>query len=168
MVNFTTQVFQAVGLGYGKMAEDVMDRKPRGEDEPILDRMRFVWIAVSGLVMAAITVGIAWWGDDHHDAAVARTMALTTFSIANLVFSFTALDETRTVFSLETVSDRKFLMICGLSALAIVLGTELGMLNRFLQTTPLSRGEWGVCLLLPLTVVAASELWKLFLRRREA
>jgi len=167
-VNFTTQVFQSVGLGYGKMAEDVMDRKPRGEDEPILDRMRFVWIAVSGLVMAAITVGIAWWGDDHHDAAVARTMALTTFSIANLVFSFTALDETRTVFSLETVSDRKFLMISGLSALAIVLGTELGMLNRFLQTTPLSRGEWGVCLLLPLTVVAASELWKLFLRRREA
>jgi Ca2+-transporting ATPase len=167
-VNFTTQVFQAVGLGYGKMAEDVMGRKPRGEGEPILDRMRFVWIAISGLVMAGITVGIGWWGDDHHDAAVARTMALTTFSIANLVYSFTSLDERRTIFSLETVSDRKFLMFSGLSVAAIFLGTELGPLNRLLQTTPLSRAEWGVCLVLPLLIVAASELWKLFLRRREA
>src|SRR3954469_3163215 len=28
-VNFTTQVFQAVGLGYGKAADDLMERKPR-------------------------------------------------------------------------------------------------------------------------------------------
>jgi Ca2+-transporting ATPase len=118
--------------------------------------------------MAGITIGVAWWADDHHGRAVARTMALTTFSIANLLFSFTALDERRTIFSLETVSDRKFLMISGMSALAIVLGTELGLLNRFLQTTPLSRAEWGVCLILPVVIVVASELWKLFLRRRDA
>jgi P-type Ca2+ transporter type 2C len=167
-VNFTTQVFQSVGLGYGKMSEDVMGRRPRDEDEPILDRMRFVWIALAGLVMAGMTIGVAWWADDHHGSAVARTMALTTFSIANLLFSFTALDERRTIFSLETVSDRKFLMISGLSALAILLGTELGLFNRILQTTPLSRAEWGVCLALPLLIVAASEIWKLYLRRREA
>jgi Ca2+-transporting ATPase len=167
-VNFTTQVFQSVGLGYGKMAEDVMERQPRKEDEPILDRMRFVWIAISGLVMAGITIGIASWTEDNHDAAVARTMALTTFGIANLLFSFTALDEKRTIFSLETISDRKFLMFSGLSAAAIFLGTELGPLNRILQTVPLSRAEWGVCLVLPLLIVAASELWKLYLRRREA
>jgi Ca2+-transporting ATPase len=167
-VNFTTQVFQSVGLGYGKMAEDVMERTPRQEDEPILDRLRFAWIAISGVVMAGMTIGVAWWADDHHGTVVARTMALTTFAIANLLFSFTALDEKRTIFSLEHFSDRKFLMFSGLSAAAIFLGTELGPLNRLLQTEPLSRGEWGVCLVLPLTIVAVSELWKLFLRRRDA
>jgi Ca2+-transporting ATPase len=167
-VNFTTQVFQSVGLGYGKMADDVMERKPRREDEPILDRLRFAWIAISGLVMAGLTVGLAKWADDNHGHAVARTMAMTTFAIANLLFSFTALDEKKTVFSLDTVSDRKFLMFSGMSAAAIFLGTELGPLNRILQTVPLSRAEWGVCLVLPLTVVIASELWKWFLRRREA
>jgi P-type Ca2+ transporter type 2C len=166
-VNFTTQVFQSVGLGYGKMDEDVMERKPRREDEPILDRLRFVWIAISGVVMAGITIGIASWADDHHDAAVARTMALTTFGIANLIFSFTALDEKQTIFSLETISDRKFLMFSALSAAAIFLGTELGPLNRILQTVPLSRAEWGVCLVLPLAIVAVSEVWKLYLRRHE-
>ena len=167
-VNFTTQVFQAIGLGYGRSAEGVMEHKPRGENEPILNRMRFAWIAISGFTMAAITIGLAKWADDNHGHAVARTMALTTFSVANLLFSFTALDEKRTIFSLDTVSDRKFLMFSGMSAAAIYLGTELGPLNRLLQTTPLSRAQWGVCLVLPLTIVIVSELWKWFLRRRDA
>ncbi len=165
-LNFTTQVFQAIGLGYGKFADDLMERKPRKADEPILDRLRFVWIAIAGLAMAVGTVGIAWWADDHHGAAVARTMALTTFSIANLLFSFTALDERRTVFSMETFADRKFLAFSGMSVAAIVLGTELDVFNRFLQTTGLTRAQWGVCLVVPLGVVLLSELWKWYLRRR--
>jgi Ca2+-transporting ATPase len=166
-LNFTTQVFQAIGLGYGRFADNLMDRRPRKANEAILDRQRFVWIAISGLAMAIGTVGIAWWADDHHGAAVARTMAVTTFSIANLLFSFTALDERRSVFSMETFADRKFLFFSGFSAIAIVLGTELDVLNRFLQTTGLTRAQWGVCLVVPLGVVALSELWKWYLRRRD-
>jgi hypothetical protein len=59
-------------------------------------------------------------------------------------------------------------MFSGLSAAAIFLGTELGPLNRILQTVPLDRAEWGVCLVLPLLVVVASEVWKWYLRRRDA
>ena len=165
-LNFTTQVFQAIGLGYGKFADDLMGRRPRKAEEPILDRMRFVWIAIAGLAMAVGTVGIAWWADDHHGAALARTMALTTFSIANLLFSFTALDERRTVFSVETFADRKFLAFSGMSIAAIVVGTELDIFNRFLQTTGLTRAQWGVCLIVPVSVVLLSELWKWYLRRR--
>ena len=35
-LNFTTQVFQAIGLGYGKFADDLMERQPRkaNEDDP--------------------------------------------------------------------------------------------------------------------------------------
>jgi hypothetical protein len=32
---------------------------------------------------------------------------------------------------------------------------------------PLDRAEWGVCLVLPLLVVGASEVWKWYLRRRD-
>jgi P-type Ca2+ transporter type 2C len=165
-VNFTTQVFQSVGLGYGKLSGDVMERQPRDPEEPILDRLRLVWIAIAGLAMAAGTVGIAWWADDHHGAAVARTMALTTFSIANLLFSFTALDERRSVFNMESFTDRKFLLTTALSVVAIVAGTELDMMNRFLQTTGLTRAQWGVCLIVPVGIVLISELWKWYLRRR--
>ena len=166
-VNFTTQVFQSVGLGYGKFSEGTMERKPRDPTEPILDRLRFAWIAIAGLIMAAGTIGIAWYVDDHHGAAVARTAALTAFSLSNLLFSFTALDERRSMFSLEGFADRKFLLATGLSAVAIVLGTELNVLNRFIGTTGLTRAQWGLCLVVPLSIVLASEAWKWYLRRRD-
>src|SRR3954453_5594929 len=42
-VNFTTQVFQAIGLGYGAAGEDVMKRRPRRPEKPILRRSDTRW-----------------------------------------------------------------------------------------------------------------------------
>ena len=39
-VNFTTQVFQAIGLGYGEPSEGLMKRKPRKPEQPILHARR--------------------------------------------------------------------------------------------------------------------------------
>ncbi len=35
-VNFTTQVFQSIGLGYGAPGEGLMERRPRKPEQPIL------------------------------------------------------------------------------------------------------------------------------------
>src|SRR4029079_9337768 len=51
-VNFTTQVFQSVGLGYGEPATGLMERKPRKPEAPILTRADTLWFVVAGLVMA--------------------------------------------------------------------------------------------------------------------
>ena len=60
-VNFTTQVFQAIGLGYGKPADDLMERKPRPVDEPIIDRSLFVWLGIASLTLGAMTLGVIAW-----------------------------------------------------------------------------------------------------------
>ena len=39
-VNFTTQVFQAIGLGYGEPSEGLMERRPRKPEQPILSARR--------------------------------------------------------------------------------------------------------------------------------
>src|SRR5436309_12397718 len=65
-VNFTTQVFQAIGLGYGKPADDLMERKPRPVDEPIIDRSLFGWLGIASLTLRATTLGVlAWAGHEH-------------------------------------------------------------------------------------------------------
>ena len=46
-VNFTTQVFQSIGLGYGEPGEGLMERRPRKPDEPILDRGRHALVRAS-------------------------------------------------------------------------------------------------------------------------
>jgi P-type Ca2+ transporter type 2C len=165
-LNFTTQVFQAVGLGYGKPAEGLMKRKPRPSDEPLLPRSLMLWLGTAGLVMALGTLAVAWWGDDEHGIEFGRTMAFTTFALFNLFFSFTCRDERRSIFNLDTFDDGKFLLASGLSVVAIVLGTEFSLFQRFLDTTGLSLEQWLLCIAVALTIVAVSEVRKIFLRRR--
>jgi Ca2+-transporting ATPase len=165
-VNFTTQIFQAVGLGYGEPAPDLMERKPRPEKEPILTRGLLLWLAVLGIVLGGTALGVIWWADDHHSTAVARTMGMTTFAIANVFLSFAVKDELRSMFDPETYADRRLLKASGLSALAILFGTELGIFQRILGTVSLTGKQWIVCLLVALSVVVVSEIQKWVLRSR--
>ncbi len=166
-VNFTTQVFQSIGLGYGEPSEGLMERRPRKPEEPILTRSSTLWFVIAGLVMAAATLGVIAGADHFESSELARTMGLTTFAIANLVFSFCARDELRSVFSLDTFSDRTFVMTSLLSAAAIVLATGLDFLRRLLDTTTLTGYQWLICIGAGLTIVVASEIRKLILRRAE-
>jgi Ca2+-transporting ATPase len=167
-VNFTTQVFQAIGLGYGEPAGDLMERKPRPTDEAILPRALLAWLVIAGVVLGGTTLGVIWWAADAHDTAVARTMGMTTFAIANVFFSYCVKDELRSVFNVETYADRRMLMATGLSGVAILFGTELGILQRILGTVSLTGREWVACILVAFSVVVASELRKFVLRRRAA
>jgi Ca2+-transporting ATPase len=167
-INFTTQVFQAIGLGYGEPSPGLMERKPRPENEPILSSRLLVYLAGAGLVMGGTTLGVIWWADDAHGTAVARTMGMTTFAIANVFLSFTVKDDLKSVFSEETFADRRMLKATGLSAVAILAGTELGIFQRILGTVSLTGKQWIACILAGLTIVVLSELRKLVLRRRAA
>jgi Ca2+-transporting ATPase len=166
-VNFTTQVFQAIGLGYGKPAPDLMDRKPRPVDEPIIDRSLFVWIGIVSLTLGIMTLAVIWWSDDAYNTATARTMGLTAFSIANVLLSVTALDRHRSVFTRETFDDRRFVLFSGMSLTAILLGTELGVLQRILGTVSLTPRQWLICIVAPFSILIVSELFKWWTRQSE-
>ncbi|WP_027006253.1 cation-translocating P-type ATPase [Conexibacter woesei] len=167
-VNFTTQVFQSVGLGYGKPSEGLMERSPRRPEAPILDTRSTRWFIIAGLVMGASTLAVAAGAEHDHGLGLARTMALTTFAISNLVFSFTARDELRSMLSLETFADRQFVVTSLMSAVSIILMTETGFLQRVLDTVELSGNQWLICIAGGLVIGVASEIRKLLLRRSVA
>jgi Ca2+-transporting ATPase len=124
-------------------------------------------LAVAGLVLGGTTLGVIWWAHDKHGTVLARTMGMTTFAIGNVFLSFTVKDDLKSFFSVETFADRRLLKATGMSALAIVLATSLGILQRILGTVTLSGKQWIVCILAGFSIVIASELQK-FLRRRRA
>ena len=167
-VNFTTQIFQAIGLGYGEPAHDLMERRPRPVDEPILTRGLLLWLALCGIVLGGMSLGVVWWADDEYGDAVARTMGMTTFAIANVVFAFCVKDRLASVLSVATLADKRLLLTTALSGLAILFGTELQLLNRILGTVSLTGTQWAICLLAALPIVVVSEVQKLVLRRRVA
>src|SRR3954471_25027665 len=164
-VNFTTQIFQAVGLGYGEPSAGLMERKPRPEKEPILGRSLLIWLTIAGLVLGGTTLGVIAWGHSAHNTEVARTMGMTTFAIANVFLSFTVKDPLTSIFDASTFADRKLLKATGLSAIAILFGTELGIFQRILGTVSLTGREWLICIVAAFSIVAASEVQKAFKRR---
>ena len=145
-----------------------MERSPRKPKQPILTRTDTRWFVVAGLVMAIGTLAVAAGAEHDHGEKLARTMALTTFAIANLVFSFTTRDDRRSVFSLDTFSDRTFVIASLASATSIILATEFGFLQRILDTVELTGNQWLICIGAGLPIVVASEIRKFLLRRRDA
>jgi P-type Ca2+ transporter type 2C len=167
-VNFTTQVFQAVGLGYGAPSEGLMERRPRKPEQPILNRADTRWFIVAGLVMAIATLAVIAGAEDAEGEILARTMGLTTFSLANLFFSLTARDALHSVFSLDTFNDRTFIVTSLLSVAAIIFATELRFFQRILDTVELTGNQWLICIGAASAIVVVSEAWKFVLRRRAA
>lgn len=164
-LNFTSHVSESIGLGYAKPADGLMKRRPRAVGEPIAGRRDYGWFAVVGLLHAIATLAVIAAAENEWDTSTARTMGLVTFSLMNLLLSFTVRDELRSVFSLETFADRTFLVCSAISFAAIVLGAQAGLFERILGTVALDFGQWLLCLGAALPIVAASELRKLALRR---
>ena len=118
-------------------------------------------------MLGGATLGVIGWADDHYgSSAVARTMGLTTFAISNVVFSFTTRDEWRSVFSLDVLEDRTFMLCTGGSLAAILLGTELGVLQRILGTVHLTFHQWLVCIVVGLAILPVADGRRLLLMRR--
>jgi len=160
-MNFTIQVFQAVALGFGKPAEGLMKRRPRPSNEALLSRPMLIWLGIVGVVMGGGTLGVAYWAGQTYDETVARTMAMVTFSVGNLAFSLATKDERQSAFSLDVTGDRPFIIASLGSIATIVLMTELGVLNRLLDTTSLTLDQWVVCVVVGLLVLVVSEIRKL-------
>jgi len=164
-INFSTLLFQAIGLGYGQAAAGLMDRKPRQPDQPILTRGLFVWLVTAGLVVGAGTLGVLSWAEQVHTEAIAHTMGVVTFSLYALFFSIATKDERRTAFTLDTFSDKTFNIATGVSVLTLFLATVFGPLEAFLKTTHLDVQQWLICTGVALSIIVASEIRKAIRRR---
>jgi Ca2+-transporting ATPase len=168
-INFTADIFQAIGLGWGKAREGLMGQPPRPKDAPILPRRLIVWLVLVGLVMAGGTLGVIIWSTAEFGEGVAHTMGLTTFSLFHLLFSLETADEDRTLFSSQLLENPMLLRTSALSVVTIVLATELGILQRILDTVSLGFDQWGVCVAVAASIIVLAEVKKLLgIRTMEA
>ena len=166
-INFTTMLFQAVGLGYGEPGAGLMERRPRDPEEPILPRATMFWLVSIGLIIGAATLGVITWAESAFDRPVALTMGVVTFSLASLLFSLATRDESRTVFTLDTIADKTLVRSTAASVTVLVLTTVLGPLQAFLETVALDTGQWLICIGAALPVLIASEI-RVLVRKRTA
>jgi Ca2+-transporting ATPase len=164
-VNFLIQVPIAITLGFGKAAPGLMERKPRPLRQPILSRGQWARVTIMGMLMAVATVAVESIYESE-GRATAATMGFVVFSLFNIVLGPMSRSETDTVFSRDTVSESKQLILIGAAFLLTVLPTQLDFLSDWLGLTELTGYQWLVAFGLALALVLVDEIVKVFMRSR--
>jgi len=119
-------------------------------------------------IIGAGTLGVITWAEQVRTGTVAHTMGVVTFSLYALFFSITTRDERQTVFSLDTFSDKTFVVCTGGSVLTLFLSTVFGPLQALLDMTNLDIRQWLVCGGVAASIVVVSEVRKAVRRRTTA
>src|ERR1700733_7541272 len=164
-VSFTMLSIQSVGLGYSKPAAGLMERPPLPPSRPILTRALIVWLALVGLLLAIGAPRVISWADQTHGLDIARTMGMVTFALFLLFFSIESKDERDSAFSLDTFSDKTFVITPSGSFALLILSTVLSIFHVVLKTVTLDVRQWLVCTAVALSVVVAAEIRKAVLRQ---
>ena len=167
-VSFTMLSIQSVGLGYSKPAAGLMERPPLPPDRPILTRGLIVWLASAGLLMAIGSLSVISWAEQVHGLAIARTMGMVTFALFLLFFSIESKDQRDSAFSLNTFSDKTFIITTVGSFILLVLSTVLGIFQTVIKTVRLDVRQWLICTIVALSIVVAAEIRKAVLRQNAA
>jgi Ca2+-transporting ATPase len=159
---------QSVGLGYSKPAAGLMERPPLPPSRPILTRALIAWLAFAGLLMTIGTLSVISWAEQEHGLAIARTMGMVTFALFLLFFSIESKDQRDSAFSLDTFSDKTFVITTSGSFVLLILSTVLDIFHTVMKTVTLDVRQWLIRAAVALSIVVAAEIRKAVLRRRTA
>jgi Ca2+-transporting ATPase len=119
---------------------------------------------IIGALVALVSVGAyQWTKTTTGDNAAAQTMAMVMFSIVHIPFSLSLRHPKTTVFRRETFSNRNLWFAYGWVILVLILVTELGILQSIFDTVALTSQQWGICFIVALLFLFASEIVKLIL-----
>jgi Ca2+-transporting ATPase len=95
-------------------------------------------------------------------------MGMVTFALFIMFFSIESKDERDSAFSLDTFSDKTFVITTSGSFVLLVVSTVLGIFQAVMDTTRLDVRQWLICTAVALSIVAAAEIRKAIRRRTAA
>mgnify|MGYP000594087848 CR=1 FL=1 len=166
-LNMLTDIFPALALALEPSAPDVMTRKPRDPNAPLMTWKFGALIAWQGGVLAACTliafrVGLSWYGDTGDGLRHAETIAFMTLALAQVFHAFNARSANRSIFAGGLFTNSWLwgaLLLCTALQVAAVYVPALRLV---LDTTPLNGVDVLLVLGAALTPVVIVELVKAF------
>jgi len=165
--NVVTNGIADVALGFEKGDQSLYHRPPRPIDEGVLDRNLIERLAIVGVWLTAGTLGIFYWVmqvDGGID--LARTAALTTLVLFQMVHVFNCRSEDVSIFKKNLLSNKVLLVGVTVSLLIHIAALYLPWFQTLLHLEPLPWQVWIVSIVVAATAIIVNELHK-WLRPRE-
>lgn len=139
-MNLLTDGLPAVALGVDPAAKDIMKRKPRKAEEGIMTRSFGIKVFYTGIMIAAATLFVFWFGMHYMGESVehARTLAFTTL----VLLQFVRIHIIRSEYKLGFFSNPKLVLAILTSLVLQVLVIYTGFGKIFFDTTILDMMDW--------------------------
>ena len=166
VLSFGFGVFPVLTILNDRAAADVMARRPRDPRIPLASRSRVTEWVLFGAVLVGVTLVPLLAGPDTPSAtqpSASVTMAFATQALAYTLVGLTMRRERESGFAAPFGRPLLFALIPGV---ALLLITELPVLQRAIDTVALTPSQWLQCFLLALVLPAVVEVVKAVRRRR--
>lgn len=158
-INLVTDGLPALALSGEKAESDVMQRPPRGRDESLFSGgigYHMLWV---GLLMAGVTLGTQAWALKE-ELPHWQTMVFTVLSLSQLGHVMGVRSDRTFLWRQGLFSNRPLLGAVFLTFVLQLCAIYLPVMNRLLNTTPLTFQELGICIGVSMIVFHAVELEK--------
>jgi len=168
-INLVTDAAPAMALGVDPETEDVMARPPRKLTDRVIDGRMWTTVLIGGSVMAAMTLltldillpGGLFEGKGSLDTA--RTAAFTVLVFTQLFNVFNSRSEHASAF--HRLCANRWLLGAVLLGVVLQVGVvHIPFMNTAFGTTPLTREQWILCVVMASAVLWVEEARKLVWR----
>jgi Ca2+-transporting ATPase len=165
-IHFLVNAPFGFALGFDKETPGLMSLKPRPRGQSVLTTRVVLTV---GLVGLAITIGLLTLlhlGQSiYGSAAIANSIAFTSFALCLIVAALECRSETGTVLTPDTFDSKQMnRAVLGEFVLAVLV-TQMDVFHRLLGTTDLTLQQFGWALVPAVLLLALWELGKLVARR---
>jgi len=163
-INLVTDGLPALALVTDAAEPGVMTRTPRRPDEPMLARREWLFIVATGLLEAAVTLGVFVWALDGRGVNGARSLAFSTLVFAELLRAFAARSPDRLFWEVGPLTNLGLLAVVLLSALVQLGLHTIPWTQGVFETRALSPADLALVFSLGLIPVSVLELSKVLRR----
>ena len=177
-INLVTDSLPSIALGMEKEETHLMVRKPRSSSEGIFAQglgfnVVYQGIFVTLLTLAAFFIGERletgrWVFANITDCQEGMTMAFLTMSMCEIFHSFNMRSATESIFTLLRQGNHNWILV-GTMVASLVLTTcliEVPFLADAFGFTPISYVEYGISLLLAISIIPLVEIIKYIQRKK--
>jgi Ca2+-transporting ATPase len=168
-IHFFVNAAFGFALGFDRETPGLMSLRPRPRGESVLTRRLIVTVGLAGLAITiALLLLIGLGTSKFGSLEVARSVAFTSFALCLIVAALECRSETGTVLTTDTFDSKQMNWAVLGEFILAVLVTQMDVLNRLLDTTEITLGQFGWALLPALVLLVLWELGKLITRRLAA
>jgi Ca2+-transporting ATPase len=160
-INLVTDGLPALALVSDPVNEELMQTPPRAPNEPMLGKKQWLAIALTGLLEAALVLGVFFWALRERDLDEARSLAFFVLVFSEVLRAFAARSQTKLLWEVGAFTNLRLLAVVVVTLSLQIAVQQLSFTQRLFGVSPLGLSDGLVALGIAFVPVSVLELLKL-------